>query len=129
MMKNEQNWNKTDVRTLKTDVLEQVILQCYKYQQFKTSAAVKKINRGHYSERSVSNYLDITKAYFTRGIKYPRVSSRIYNLLDKFKASHVGILTAPEKDKYKPLSPTPSIKIHPQAAKRIKEIQKINIRR
>lgn len=129
MMKTEKNWNKTDLRTLKTDVLEQVILQCYKYQHHKTSAAVKKINRGHYSERTVTNYLDLTKAYFTRGIKYPRVSSRIYDILDKFKASHVAILTAPKGEEYKPTqikTPTPSIKIHPQAKKMIKEIQKIN---
>lgn len=124
MMKHEQNFNKMDVRTLKTDVLEQVMLQCYKHQQFKTSAAVKKINRGHYSERSITNYLDLTKSYFTRGVKYPRVSSRIYDLLDKFKASHVAILTPTESERYKPLSPT--IKVHPQADKLVKQIQKIN---
>jgi len=130
-MKDEKNWNKTDVRTLKADVLEQFVLQCYKYQKYKTPAAMLKINRGSYSEHTAKAYLDYTKQYLTHGTKSRNIPQKVYQSLDKFKANHVAVLTPTEDEKYIPRklkssSPTPSIKIHPHAKKMIKEIQQIN---
>lgn len=105
MMKIEQNLNKTDVRNYKQDILEQFILQCYRYSKYKTSAAMKKINRGHFTENTAKAYLNHTKQYLSHGTKGKKLSLRIYALLDKFKASHVTILTPTEDEKYTPRKP------------------------
>ena len=102
MMQNEKNWNKTNVRTLKTDVLEQLVLQCYKYQKFTTKAALSKINRGSYAENTVKQYLDCSKIYLNYGTRKKAMSNRLYDLIDKYKAAHVGILEPKNDERYKP---------------------------
>lgn len=64
----------------------------------------------------------------------PKKLEVLYSLVDKYKDSHVGILTPSEEDRTRPRvtqhnkskTPTPSIKVHPHAKKMIKEIQQIN---
>jgi hypothetical protein len=112
-MKIEKNWNKTNVTNFKVDLLEQLVLQCYKYQKFTTKAALSKINRGSYAENTVKQYLDCSKIYLNYGTRKKAMSNRLYDLLDKYKAAHVGILEPKEHERYKPcpnrrnIPPTP----------------------
>lgn len=120
MIKLEKVFSKT--------TLEQLALQCYKYQLFSSGAALSKMNYEPYTPKTVKVYLDHTKQYLTHGTKNDRLNSMLYTLLDSFKASNVEILTPAKNEKYYPRKSkkSPILKIHPQANKFIKEIQQIN---
>ena len=99
----------------KTQPMELLLKQIYKYQKFKTKSILQKINRLSFTTGTVTGYVSIAKKYLNTGIKVEKVvSPRFYQILDDLKAKHEAILTPSDKDRAtvykqrKPRKQTPS---------------------
>lgn len=103
-----------DNTSVKDDVFKLLLKQIYKYQKFKQSVILKKINRMSYGESTVKGYISSSMIYLKTGTKNFVLPKRGYDILDSFKVKHEAILTPPENEKcviYKPrekaATPTP----------------------
>lgn len=106
---------------VKDDVFKLLLKQIYKYQNFKQSIILEKINCMSYSKSTVKGYIQSSILYLNHGVKNHILPRKGYYILEDFKAKHEAILTPSETDKarpYKPykkstLSPTPPEPIEP----------------
>lgn len=103
----------------KTQPLELLLKQIYKYQKFKSKIILQKINRMNFGENTVARYINAVKQYLATGdSKSYRIGSRFYEILDNLKANHEAILTPSEREqgrayiprgrKQSHISPTPT---------------------
>ena len=90
---------------VKDDLLKLLIKQLYKYQSFKNDVMISKINRMHYNEKTIVNYMSHLRKYLATGYKSEAIMSRFYDIIDDLKAKHEAILTPSETDKYKQRRP------------------------
>ena len=101
MMNIEKSLAQTDLNQFKTEPLKQLIKQIYKYQKFKSSVILNKINRANYSEATAKLYINKIKQYLKTGVKVHNMPVKIYNILEELKAVHTPILTPSESEKAK----------------------------
>lgn len=101
MMNIEKKLAQTDLNQFKTEPLRQLIKQIYKYQKFKSSVILNKINRANYSETTVKLYINKIKQYLKTGVKVHSTPANVYNILEELKAVHAPILTPSESEKAK----------------------------
>lgn len=89
----------------KTQPLELLLKQIYKYQKFKSSVILQKINRMSFSESSVQRYINATKQYLATGEPNGNIGVRFYEILDNLKATHEAILTPSESERGRTYAP------------------------
>lgn len=101
-------------KNIKDDCFKLLVKQLYKYQKFKNSVALTKINRMQYNELTVVSYMSYLRKYLAVGAKNKKVTDKFYNIIDELKAKHEAILTPSESDAckrnkpYKTATSTPS---------------------
>lgn len=103
----EERLNKVDLTPFKeSDIKGQcfylLIQQLYKYQLFRNEIVLKKINRMHYTERTVCNYMAMLRRYVQYGIRHEETSKSIYEIIDDLRAKHEAVLRPSEKEAHKP---------------------------
>lgn len=97
----------------KTQPLELLLKQIYKYQRFKGSVILQKINRMSFSESTVQRYINRTKQYLATGeTKKDTIGGRFYEILDNLKSTHEAILTPSESEQGRKYAPKPRKNSH-----------------
>ena len=96
----EKNLASTDLNQFKTEPLKLLVKQLYKYQNFKNTAILSKINKLTYKDNTILVYIDAVRKYLKDGTKISN-TSRIYDILDELKATHAPILTPSAGEKRK----------------------------
>ena len=117
MMQFEKQLANTDLNTYKTrgikgQISTQVFKQIYQNLNYKTSEAVKRINRGSLKESTLKNYIDTARSYLFRNIRSnnPANYTSLYKVLDTLKEEGVKILEVPSHLQYQPRIPKQSKK-------------------
>lgn len=77
MMKIEENLAKKDLSVFKTQPLELLVKQIYKYQKFKTSVILQKINLMTYKPNTAKVYIEAVKSYLHDGFKSKKIGSAL----------------------------------------------------
>ena len=119
MMQFEKQLANTDLNTYKTkgikgQITTQVFKQIYQNLNYKTSEAVKRINRGSLKESTLKNYIDTARSYMFRNIKSnnPANYSSLYKVLDTLKEEGVKVLEVPSHLQYQPRMPKQNKKVN-----------------
>lgn len=92
------------LENLKEDIrqkqLRDLALSIVKYQNFKTSAAIKNI-KFVASQNTTKNYFGCGVSYIKSGgkVKHKAIPSKIYDYIDEYLAQHVQPLTPSESDR------------------------------
>lgn len=99
MMKIEQDFAKKDLSVFKKQPLELIAKQIVQYQNYKTSAALKLINRMSYSEASLNTFFNKGRLYLKTGNKYAKCGN-LYSYIDDWTEKHIQPLVPKPEEKY-----------------------------
>jgi hypothetical protein len=99
MMLIENNFAKMDLNNFKQKSLELFVKNCYKYQKFNRTVAIKKFNYAGISEKTALCYFGRVTAYLHYGTKANKAPKGFYEYIDKLKAECCPILTPADNEK------------------------------
>lgn len=86
-----------------TEVTVNLATQLYKYQNYKSSAAVKNIDCSAYQDSSIIAFHSLLRKYITTGQKdLQRANDTFYNTIDSLREKHYTILRPSEQDQARP---------------------------
>ena len=88
----EKNLASTDLNQFKTEPLRLLIKQLYKYQNFKITAILEKINKLTYKDNTIKVYVDALRKYLKDGTKISSTPA-MYAIIDELREVHTPILT------------------------------------
>lgn len=94
----EKNLANTDLNQFKQEPQKLLVKQIYKHQLFKRKVILTRINRMHFSEGTVNNYITIIKKYLQDGSRKKGYGT-VYNIIDELVKNHEGILQPSAMDK------------------------------
>ena len=98
MMEIEKKLAATDLNKYKTDDLEELIKQLYKYQKFKFDAIISKIDMRSYSLKTVQSYFTLLKRYLKTNVRRVK-QNNLYNIIDDLVLTCHPTLTPSESEK------------------------------
>lgn len=99
MMKIEKELAKKDLSVFKHAPLELIAKQIVQYQNYKTSVALKLINRMSYSKASLNSFFTKGRLYLKTGNKNAKCGN-LYNYIDNWTEKHIQPLVPKPEEKY-----------------------------
>ena len=128
MMQIEKNLAKTDLNQFKTEPIKLLFKQLYKYQDFKASVVLNKINKLTFKDNTIKTYLTSMRTYIKDGTK-TLSNSMMYDYIEELKSVHTPILTPSLSERHIVNNITPKEKsiqiIQKQSVEQPKYIEKI----
>ena len=94
----EKNLASTNLDQFKTEPLELLVKQLYKYQDFKITAVLKQINMLNFKPNTVKQYYGMLRRYLKSGIK-EKSFTQFYTYIDELTSVHSPILTPSQQDR------------------------------
>ena len=90
---------KKDLSVFKLAPLELIAKQIVQYQNYKTSVALKLINKMSYSEASLNSFFTKGRLYLKTGNKNAKCGN-LYNYIDNWTEKHIQPLVPKPEEKY-----------------------------
>lgn len=100
----EKKLAKTDLNQFKQEPFKLLVKQLYKYQDFKTSVILNKINKLTYKDATIRVYVAAMRKYLKTGVEDCNARS-LYDIIDELKATHTPILTPSASERHKSYKP------------------------